>query len=206
MSWVTFIWSMTAGICLTLGAVHLVIWTRRRGEWANLVFSIAAFAAAGYAVLDMVALHSQTPTRYGELWRWALSLGMLEGVLIVWFVRLYLRAGRLWLLWLICGLRAVMLVLNFVSGANFYFHEITGLQQVPLLGELISRPQGVLNSWVVLMLPSLLLIIIFAIDAARSAAKGGQRRRAWVLGGLMAGGFSLVIVCYALYARGTLPR
>jgi hypothetical protein len=35
-------------------------------------------------------------------------------------------------LWLICGLRALMLVLNFVHGPNFYFREITGLQQVPL--------------------------------------------------------------------------
>jgi hypothetical protein len=47
MSWVTFIWSLTAGICLTLGAVHLLVWTRRRHEWANLVFAITAVAAAG---------------------------------------------------------------------------------------------------------------------------------------------------------------
>jgi hypothetical protein len=85
----------------------------------------------------------QSPAEYGALWRWALSLGMLEGVLIAWFIRLYLRAGRLWLLWLICGVRALMLVLNFMPGANFYFREITLLQQVPLLGETISRPHGV---------------------------------------------------------------
>ncbi len=55
MSWITFIWSLTAGICLTFGAVHLLIWTFRRDEWANLVFLISAIAAAGYAVLDLVA-------------------------------------------------------------------------------------------------------------------------------------------------------
>ena len=70
---------------------------------------------------------------------------------------------------------------------------------------LISRPQGVLQPWAILMLPSLLLIIIFAIDAAHTAAKRSGRRRAWVLGGLTAVGFSLVLVCYALYARGILP-
>ena len=142
---------------------------------------------------------------YGALWRWALSLGMLEGVLITWSIRLYLRAGRLWLLWLICGLRALMLVLNFVPGANFYFREITSLQPMPLLGELISRPHGVLHFWTMLMIPSLLLIVLFAIDAAHTAYKRSGRRRAWVLGGLMAVGFSMVIVCYALYARGILP-
>ena len=94
MSWITFIWSLTVGICLTLGAVHFLVWTRRRDEWANLGFSITTVAVAGYAVLDMIALRGQTPAEYGHLWRWTLSLGMLEGVLIAWFIRLYLRAGR----------------------------------------------------------------------------------------------------------------
>ena len=205
MSWVTFIWSMTAGICLTLGAVHFLVWTRQRDQWANLVFSFTAAAAAGYAVLDMVALRARMPAEYGELWRWALSLGMLEGVSIAWFIRLYLRAGRLWLLGLICGLRALMLVLNFAPGPNFYFREITSLQQTPLLGELISRPHGMLHPWVILMPLSFLLIILFAIDAAYTASKRSERRRAWVLGGLMAVGFSLGLVSYALYARGILP-
>jgi PAS domain S-box-containing protein len=196
---------MTAGICVTLGAVHFLVWTRQRDQWANLVFSISATAAAGYAVLDVVALRAQTPAEYGELWRWTLSLGMLEGVLIAWFIRLYLRAGRLWLLWLICGLRTLMLVLNFVPGSNFYFREITGLQQMPLLGELISRPQGVLHPWVILMPMSFLLIILFAIDAAHTASKRSDQHRAWVLGGFTAIGFSLALASYALYARGILP-
>jgi len=205
MSWVTFIWSMTAGTCLSLGALHFLVWIRQRDQWANLVFSISAAAAAGYALLDMVALRDQTPAEYGQLWRWALLLGLLEGPLIAGFMRLYLRAGRLWLLWVICGLRALMLVLNFVPGANFYFREITEVHQMPLLGELISRPRGVLHPWVILMPVSFLLIILFAIDAARTAYKRSGGRRAWVLGGLMAVGFSVALVSYALYARGVLP-
>ena len=94
MSWITFIWSLTVGIRLTLGAVHFLVWTRRRDEWANLGFSITTVAVAGYAVLDMIALRGQTPAEYGHLWRWTLSLGMLEGVSIAWFIHLYLRAGR----------------------------------------------------------------------------------------------------------------
>ncbi|HVM48802.1 MAG TPA: PAS domain S-box protein, partial [Candidatus Acidoferrum sp.] len=205
MSWITFIWSMTSGICLTLGAVHFVVWTRRRDEWANLVFSITAAAAAGYAVLDLLALRAQTPAEYGEWMRWMLLLGMVEGVLIACFIRLYLRAGRLWLFWLICGLRVLMLVLNFVAGPNFYFREITAVHPMPLLGELISHPHGVLHPWAMLMQLSLLLIIVFAIDAARTAAKRSEGPRAWVLGGLVAVGFSLALVSYALYALEILP-
>jgi PAS domain S-box-containing protein len=130
---------------------------------------------------------------------------MLEGVLIASFIRLYLGAGRLWLLWLICGLRALMLVLNFVAGPNFYYREITDLHRTPLLGELISRPHGVLHPWVILMPLSFVLIIVFAIDAAHTASKRSGRRRAWVLGGLLAVGFSVGLVSYALYAREILP-
>ena len=89
MSWITSIWSLTAGIYLTLGAVHFLVWTRRRDEWANLVFSIATTAAAGYAVLDMLAMRAQTPAEYGQLSRWTLVMGMLTAVSIVWFIRLY---------------------------------------------------------------------------------------------------------------------
>jgi two-component system, LuxR family, sensor kinase FixL len=102
-------------------------------------------------------------------------------------------------------LRALMLVLNFVSGSNFFFREITDLHQMPLLGELISRPHGVSNPWAILMHLSLLLILIFVVDAAHTVAKRGERRRAWVLGGLLAVGFSLALLSYALYARGILP-
>jgi len=196
---------MTAGICLTLGAVHFGVWARRRNDWANLVFSITAAAAAGYAIFDMMALRAATPAEYGVWWRWALSLGLLVGVLMAWFIRLYLQAGRLWLLWLICGLRALMVVLNYLPGPNFYFREVTGLHQMPLLGELVSHPHGALHPWVMLMPLSFVLIILFSIDAAHTASKRSGRRHAWVLGGLTAVGFTLALVCYALYARGVLP-
>lgn len=196
---------MTAGICLTLGAVHLIVWSRRRHEWANLVFSLAAAAAAGYALLDLMGMRAQTPAEYGVFFRWMLALGMLEGVLIAWFIYLYLHAGRLWLLYLICGVRALMLVLNFAPGGNFYYREITALHHMPLLGEQISHPHGVLHSWAALMHLSLVLIIIFVIDATRTASKRGAPWHARVLGSWTSMGFALAIVLYALYARGILP-
>jgi hypothetical protein len=67
---------MTAGICLTLGAVHFLIWTHERDRWANLVFSIDAGAAAGYSILDMVELRAQTPAEHMELLRGTILLAM----------------------------------------------------------------------------------------------------------------------------------
>ncbi len=39
MSWVTIIWSMIASACLTLAAMHLLVWLKKRTEWTNLLFS-----------------------------------------------------------------------------------------------------------------------------------------------------------------------
>jgi hypothetical protein len=46
------------------------------------------------------------------------------------FVCLYLRAGRAWLMWSFVGLRMVALALNFLTGQNLNYVEITALQQV----------------------------------------------------------------------------
>ena len=46
MSWITVIWSMAAGISLTLAAVNLLVWLRDRDAVANALFSVSAVAAA----------------------------------------------------------------------------------------------------------------------------------------------------------------
>lgn len=55
---------------------------RQRDRWTNLVFSVSAATAAGYTILDMTAMRTQTPAEYGEPLRWMLLLGMVAGVSI----------------------------------------------------------------------------------------------------------------------------
>src|SRR5205823_247204 len=72
---------------------------------------------------------------------WVLTLSFLA------FVRLYLRAGRRWLVWSICGLRTLVLILNFISTSNINFRAITGIRHFSLWGEIVSVPVGVPNPW-----------------------------------------------------------
>ena len=51
MSWVTIIWSMVASACLTLAAIHLLVWRARRSAWANLLFALTAVSTAVFAAL-----------------------------------------------------------------------------------------------------------------------------------------------------------
>lgn len=48
MSWITIIWSAIVTACLTLAAVHALVWFQNRSAWGNLVFTgTAQLAAAG---------------------------------------------------------------------------------------------------------------------------------------------------------------
>ena len=186
MSWITIVWSMNAAACLTLAAFYLLVWCKQRENWVYLVFSASAVAAAAIAAFELAMMHCETVGRYEELVRWIHVPVWVLIVSFVSFVRLYLRAGRPWLAWSICGLRTLVLILNFVLTPNLNFREITSLRQFSWgSGEIISVPVGVANPWGVLSSVSLLLLIIFFIDATITVWRRGKRRRALVVGGAM---------------------
>ncbi len=183
MSWVTVVWSMMASACLTLALIHSLVWGRNRGAWASLLYAVAAVAAAAYAFCELWMLHAQTPAEISMALRWAHVPIWLLMVALAGFVRLYLRAGRTWLMWSFIGLRTVALLLNFVTGQNLNFLETTALPQLPLLGEPVSVLVGVANPWMPVGSLSLLLLVIFVADASVTAWRRGERRQALLVGG-----------------------
>ena len=116
---------------------------------------------------------------------------------LVGFVRFYLRAGRPWLAWTVCGLRTLSLILNFVFTPNLNYREITALRHVPLFGESISIADGVPNPWMLLGQLSLLLWVIFVADAAITVWRRGDRRQALVVGGSFVF-FTMIGTCQAV--------
>jgi PAS domain S-box-containing protein len=205
MSWTTIIWSMAAAGCLTFAAMHFVVWLRQRDQWENVVFTIAAVAAAATALLELGMMHAQSPASYAEIMRWAHVA--VAGVIIslVWFIRLTMRAGRLWLAWLITGLRVLVLVPNFVFYPNASFQEITALRHVVFLDETFAIPIGELNPWRFLIQLSVLLLLAFVLDAVITAWKQGQHRRSLMLGGATLLTIVIGVTFSGLMVRGIVP-
>jgi two-component system, LuxR family, sensor kinase FixL len=185
MSWITVVWSMNAGACLTLAGFYCLVWCKQRENWVYLLFSASAVAAAAIAAFELAMTHAETVGRYEALVRWVHLPTWVLIISFVIFVRLYLHAGRPWLAWTICGLRTLVLILNFIFTLGINFRQITSLRQFSWGGEIISVPIGVANPWGLLSSVSLLLLLIFFVDATITAWRRGDRRRALLVGGSM---------------------
>src|SRR5216110_3046898 len=185
MSWITIVWSMNAAACLTLAAIYMMVWCNQREGWAHLVFSFSAVAAAAIAAFELAMMHSETVGQYEALVRWIHVPVWVLTISFVAFVRLYLRAGRPWLAWSIYGLRTLVLILNFISPVSVNFRTITDIHHFSWGGEIVSVPVGLPNPWGLISQVSLLLLLIFSVDATISVWRRGDRRRALVVGGSM---------------------
>src|SRR6266404_5327474 len=205
MSWVTVVWSMDAALCFTLAGIYLLVWCKQRERWEHLLFSCSALAAGVIAGFELAAMRAETTAQYGALLRWAhLPVWMLF-VSVVWFVHLYLHAGRRWLVWTVCGLRTLALVLNFLFTPNINYREITSLRHLSWWGgETVSAPVGVPNPWTLVGMLSVLLLLIFFVDAAITVWRRGDRRQALIVGGSTISFVTLALGMSALVIWGVI--
>jgi two-component system, LuxR family, sensor kinase FixL len=177
---------MNAGACFVLAGVCFVVWCKQRESWPHLLFSCSAVAAAVIALIELAMLHGSTVGQYAELIRWIHVPVWVLTLSFVAFVRLYLRAGRRWLAWSIYGLRTLVLILNFILTPNINFRAITSIRHFSWWGgEIVSVPVGMPNPWGVLSNVSLLLLLIFSVDATITVWRRGDRQRALLVGGSM---------------------
>ena len=203
MSWVTIIWSMTASACLTLAAVNLLVWCKKRTEWANLLFSLTAVGTAGMAFCELWMMRAETPGQFGTALRWLHVPAWALLVALVGFVRLYLHAGRPWLAWTFVALRTLSLFLDLLVGQNLNYREITRLRHIPFFGESVSVAEGVANPCMLVGQLSLLLLVLFVADATVTVWRRGDRRQALAVGGsivffTLAGTVQAVLVLWGM--------
>jgi len=185
MSWITVIWSMNAAACLTLAALYGLVWCKERDNWVHLLFSCSAVAAAAISAFELWMTNARTVEQYELLVRWIHVPTWILIVSFVAFVRLYLHAGRAWLAWGIYGLRTLVLILNFIFPVSINFKAITDIRHFSWAGEIVSVPVGIPNPWGLLSHISLLLLLVFCVDAAITVWRRGDRRRALLVGGSM---------------------
>jgi len=205
MSWIIVVWSMGAATCLSFAAVNFLVALRARDARANLLFAVSATAAAALTMLELIALRAETAAEYGQALRWMHLAVAVVVIAIVWFVRAYLRRGRLWLAWTITGLRLLVLAPNFIAYPNATFAQITAIESFSLFGERVAVPVGDPNPWRFLIQVSVLLLLIYVVDAAVQAWRRDHRRAALTIGGAIVVAAILSAVNSQLMVLGLLP-
>ena len=183
MSLITILWSMSASACLTLAAINFLVWCRDRKAWANLFFSLLATGTGAFAFCELAMMRAGTPAEFAAVLKWSHVAVWLLILSLVWFLRIFLNAGRLWLAWTICGLRTLALLLNFLVGQNLNYLEVTHLRPVRFFGETVQTGEGTPNPWMVVGQLSLVLLFLFAADASIAVWRRGERHRAITVGG-----------------------
>ena len=200
---------MMAAASVTLGFIHLVVWFKQRSHHANLTFFALASSVAVFSGIELAMVGAQTPAEHALWLRWAHVPIAAIVVLIVLFVRQYFGAGRIWLAWSAVAFRLLTVLLDFTTGVNVNFQEVTGLQRSRFLGELVSSPIGTLNAWQIVAQIANLLLVAFVVDASVTLWRRGDpasRRRATVVGGailacvVLVVGFAVLILSGAVRA------
>ena len=186
MNWVEITWIMMSAVSLTVGVIHLFAWLKQRSQYAHLLFLVLAASTAAFGAFELAMMRAQLAADYAATLRGAQILLTMVVLSIVWFVRFYFDAGRLWLANTISGLRVLALGLNFGTGVNINFREVSALDHVTLWGAVVSGPIGVTNPWAILPETVNVLLVAFVVDASVTLWRRGgadARRRAVIVGG-----------------------
>jgi PAS domain S-box-containing protein len=165
MSYITIIWSGCAAAALLLALLHGLAWIYDRRAYANLAFAFAAFSLCGGAAIELAALRADTAEHWGQLiwWEQFSVFGLVVGVAL--FLRLYLRAGRTWLLGALIAARSLVLLLNLVTHPNVNFERIDSIKQIPFLGEPVTVvASAVTGQYQWLALLAVALFTVFMLD------------------------------------------
>ncbi len=210
MNWVQTAWVMMIAASLMLGVVHLFVWQKQRAQYANLLFFVLAVSAAAYGAYELARMQAETPANLAANARWSHVPLAVFVISVVGFVRLYFNAGRLWLAYAVIGVRLAALVLNFLTGVNVNFREITALDHLQLWGgAVVAGPIGIPNPWAIVPQLSNLLLVVFIVDASITLWRRGgavARRRAAFVGGslalcvLAAASFAALVVTGVVHA------
>jgi PAS domain S-box-containing protein len=203
-------WTMMAAASLTLGLIHLLVWFKQRSRPAHLAFFVLATAVAAFSAFELSMMGAQTPASYAAALRWAHIPICVIVLSFVGFVHLYFDAGRLWLAYAAVAARLLALLLNFVTGVNLNFQDVTALDHAALWGGgAAAVPVGIPNPWQIVAHIGNALLVAFVVDASITLWRRGDpvaRRRAAVVGGsivlcvVVVSGLGVLIVAGAVRA------
>jgi PAS domain S-box-containing protein len=184
MTWITILWPMVTGACVTMALLHLRTGLRQRPGAAHLLFSLNAFVVAVFSCLELASTRVGSPAQFLELQRWLDIMGAALFVSLTAFVWVFLGTGRKWLAFLGPVVMCVPLILDLLPQPKALFLEMPTIRTVQTFaGATYTVADGARNPLLWVFYLGVLLILVFVADASVTLWRQGTRRRAAVVGG-----------------------
>jgi signal transduction histidine kinase len=203
MEIVTVLWSLSAGVALTLAVMCGWLWLIERRDLGTLMLCILGVATAVSALVELGMMYSKSGAECGEWLRWYHVPCFFVFISQVLFVHYYLGTDRWWLMWAFILVRSVVVIVNFTVDPNFNFSEIATVRAITVFGEQVSAI-GIATprvEWQWLATTSLILLMAYSVDAAAGQWRKGSpdsRRKA------LAVGLGMTIPVLTIFAYGQL--
>jgi signal transduction histidine kinase len=187
MEVVPVLWSLSAGVAVTLAVVCGWLWLIERRNLATAMLCVLGVATAASALTELGMMLSTTGAECGEWLRWYHVPCFIIFISQVLFVHYYLGTDRLWLMWTFVLVRSAVLIVNFLVHPNFHFSEIESLRTVTLFGGQVSAIHEATPrvEWQWLATVSMILLIAYVVDATLRLWREGRpesRRKALAVG------------------------
>ncbi|MBP9902525.1 MAG: PAS domain-containing protein [Verrucomicrobia bacterium] len=200
MTWITVLWPMAIGACVTMGLIQLRVGLRRTPGSAPLLFALNAFVVAVYAGCELALAVADSPAQYLAWLRWLDIMAALQVVTTSAFVWSFFGTGRKWLALLAAGLSCLAVTADLLPQPKLVYLHLTGIRKLPTFGgATYTVADGVENPWNAVFYLGVLLLVVFVADASVTLWRRGARRRASVVGGtitffVLAGGTQAALV------------
>lgn len=177
MDWLTTIWVGIIATSVALSAVYLLIWFCEQRKILYLFFVLLGVSVAAQSAAELWMFRATTVEEYGLALRWYQVPIFLAFCSVVGILHLGFRTDRFWLGLVACGLRFVSLVINFVQDPNLNYVALTGIETVTVLGESVASAEGVTSPWLLLAQITLIILLLYIIDASIIAWRRDRNRR-----------------------------
>ena len=178
---------MCAAASFMLGLLHLLLWQQDRRAPVYLLSILMAFSAGACALTELTLMHATSIEVYRRMLQWQGLFVFTLLMAMVWYVKARLPVARGWLAAAIAALWTVSIIVNWRSPYSLIFSDITELRQMPTFwGEPFTLAIGPANPWVHVSNLASVLIVVYVIDAAVRTWRGGDPRRALLVGGSVA--------------------
>lgn len=183
MNWMTIIWPMVAGACVTLALINLRVAFGQARRAPHIFFFFASLSVAVVNGWELTLLREHDLAHYQAMLRWAVIPIWAMAASCAGFVWTLFGTGRKWLAVTAVVLNGIAQLANLLTTVPAV-RQAVALRQVETLGGVtFTLPTIVNGPWNLVEVASIVILLVFVADASIQLWNQGGRRRAVVVGG-----------------------